>query len=72
MKNEYINSQDEKIEIKLVIDGPFEGEHVLCIHDDPDVSDTIAYHLLDKGTVKWLTNCLTDSGFLHHKKSSTS
>ena len=56
----YTNSQGEKIEIALAGDGTrFAGIPVLLIHDDPDQSDCIAPHLLDKGTIDWLLAQLT-------------
>jgi hypothetical protein len=54
IKAKLINSEDESISIIEVEKGWFTGQHVLCIHDDKEVSDTKAMHLLDKETIAFL------------------
>lgn len=48
------NREKEKIEIRKIDNGPHNGEYLLVICDDPEVSDTCALHLLDAGTIDWL------------------
>jgi len=49
-----INSQNERIEIKKINSGDFDGQYLLVIHDDRHVSNVKALHLLDESTVRWL------------------
>lgn len=49
-----INSEGEKLSILQVANGPFTGQHILCIFDDDEVSDTVACHLLDRKTIDFL------------------
>jgi len=72
MENQYRNTQGELISIKQMGSGEFAGQHVLCIHDDPEVSDTVAYHLLDIGTLNWLLEMLTTTIPLNKKVQATS
>ena len=48
------NSQNELMTIVEITAGPFTGQSVLRIHDDPSVSNTVAIHLLDKETIAFL------------------
>lgn len=52
MSTEYVNTENEKIEIRTIPSGKFEGQKLLVIHSD-DLGD-YAPLLLDEGTVKWL------------------
>lgn len=69
----YSNSEGERISIQRVESGPFEGQLLLCIHDDDDSSDwrakmgkpAVAPHLLDEGTREWLLGQL--SGFVRYE-----
>lgn len=53
----HVNSEREKITVDRVMSGPFKGQHLLVIHDDPP-STTTAPMLLDKGTRDWLRSVL--------------
>ena len=53
-RKKIVNSQNETLSIGKIQGGMFEGQHLLCIHDDKEVSDTIAMHLLDKETIAFL------------------
>jgi len=52
----YTNSENEVVSIQKLGWGPFEGQHILVIHDDPPPlgSGAEAPMLLDEGTRKWL------------------
>ena len=57
----YTNSQDEVITIERIEkEGEFIGEHMLVIHDDPEISSTRAPMLLDKRFLLWLIDRLTE------------
>lgn len=58
------NSQHERVTIERVGGGPFEGEHVLVVHDDPPPrgSGVAAPMLLDEGTRAWLREQLDGGG----------
>lgn len=49
-----VNSEFEIIDIAKVDTGSFTGQYILRIHDDKHISNTIAMHLLDKQTVRFL------------------
>lgn len=53
----YINSENEPVAIRKIGSGPFEGQYVLVIIDDPNpvTGERVeAPMLLDKGTREWL------------------
>lgn len=53
---EHSNSESELISIDRIEAGPFEGQYLLIIHDDPPPEGTgiQAPMLLDRGTRDWL------------------
>ena len=52
----HVNSENEVISINQLGPGPFEGQYLLVVHDDPPPqgSGQQAPMLLDEGTRKWL------------------
>jgi len=56
---EHVNSQGERITIERPTSGPFIGDLILVIYDDPPLC-TPAPMLLDDGTMEWLSRSLAD------------
>lgn len=53
----HVNAENEKITLDRVMSGPFKGQHLLTIHDDPP-SHARAPMLLDEETREWLRSIL--------------
>lgn len=56
-ESELVNSENERIAIKMINRGPFAGNRLLCLFDDLP-GTTVAIHLLDDETIDWLLDKL--------------